>query len=181
VNAASVVVLVAITAYYAWQSKRQVMAANRQAEAAQKTLDVLLKEKVEQREIDIATVGIQLQAATSMIDDWLIRVSSESYDIPEEIDIAPANFIVSIQSAYRVDSVVAGYMYAGLQFIEKAETDIRVMQMNDPAQYQDSPAAMSICLGDRKKLQERASKNLNVARFKFESAKTRFDATTATA
>jgi hypothetical protein len=180
VNTLSVVALAFITGYYAWQSKRQVTAANRQADAAQKTLDLLLREKTEQRQIDISTVGIQLESATHMIDDWLRRVSLESYDIPEVIDITPANLINTIQSAYRIDADIAGHMHAGLQYIEVAETDIRAMQLNDPSLHQDSPMAMGIYTEARKKLQDRAAHSLNIARSKFESAKSRFDAITAT-
>ncbi len=63
VNLFLVLVLVLVTMYYerherrqADASREQVAASNRQAEVAQKTLDFLLKEREQQRQIDVSAV-----------------------------------------------------------------------------------------------------------------------------
>jgi len=184
-NAVLALVLAAITAYYAWHargqanaSREQVAASNRQAEAALKTLDLLLKEKEQQRRIDISTVAFQLEAAIHMVDDWRERIESESYDLPDVIEIRPMNFTSAIPNADRIDQIVAGYMGAALLYVAGAETDIRVMRDKNPSEYVDSPMAMGITAETRKRLQQRAGRNLNVARFKLDEARTRLNALT---
>jgi hypothetical protein len=87
--------------------------SSRQADAAQKTIDLLLKQREEQRRIDISTVGFQLEAAIHMIDDWSERIASETYnELPDVIEIRATNFSSSIANADRIDGIVAGYMGA---------------------------------------------------------------------
>jgi hypothetical protein len=192
-SVALALVLAVITGYYATQAKRQadankaqveasreqVLASNRQAQAAQNTLTLLLEEKEQQRGIDRFTVQFQLEAAIQMVEDWQKRLDKESYDLPEIIEMPPANFLSAIQNADRVDQVVAGYMGAALLFMQKAQTDAQIMRdRDDPSQYQNSPMAMSLTSDTRDRLQQRAGYNLNVARFKLLSARTRFEAIT---
>ena|ERR1700688_113472 len=178
-NVLLVFVLVAINTYYAWHSKRQadaskeqVAAANRQADAAQKTLDLLLKQNEQQRRIDESTVGFTVEAAISAIDDWTERLNSESYDLPDFIEILPAKFNSAISCADRVERGIGGYMAAGALFVAKAETDIRIMQDKNPALFPDSPLHYSHAVETRGRLQKRASKSLSVARFKLDIART---------
>jgi hypothetical protein len=176
-------VLAAITAYYAIHaraqakaSREQVTSSNRQADAAQKTIALLLKEKEEQQRIDTSTVLFQIDAAIHTIDDWRDRIQSESFDLPEIIEIRSTNFNSAIMNASRIDSIVAGYMDAALLYIATAETDVRIMRDKNPDLYPDSPLAMGMTTETRKRLQTRAGRNLNVARFKLNEARTRLDA-----
>jgi hypothetical protein len=186
-NVLLVLVLVAVNVYYAWQANRQanasraqVDASTRQADAAQKTLDLLLKQSEQQRRADVSTVRFQLEAAIHMIDDWLERIGSETYnELPDVIEIRPTNFSSSLANADRLDSVVAMYMGAGQLYITAAETDIRVMcgktlDQCDPT----SPLAISMTQQSYKRWHGKAVKNLNVARFKLDEARTRLVAIT---
>ena len=132
------IVLAAITFYYARHAKRQADASkdslessNRQADAAQRTLDLLLKEKEQQRKVDTSVVTIQIHAAIAMIDDWRHRIESESFDLPDVIQMCPVNFVNSISNAERIDGIVAGYMGASLLYIEKAQTDALVLRSKE--------------------------------------------------
>ena len=67
-------------------------------------------------------------------------------------------------------------MDAALLYIASAETDVRIMRDKNPDMYPDSPLAMGMTVETRKRLQARAGRNLNVARFKLSEAHTRLDA-----
>jgi hypothetical protein len=192
-NVGLVLVLALINTYYAWQANRQanasreqvaasnqqVAASNRQADAAQKTLDLLLEQSKQQERLDLSTVRFQLEAAIHMIDEWLERIGPATYsELPDVIEIRPTNFSNSIASADRIDGVVAMYMGAGLLYISAAETDIRVMRDQNPAQHASSHLAMHGALEAHKRFRDKAMNNLNVARFKLLEAKTRLSADT---
>jgi hypothetical protein len=174
-NVVLVLVLVAITFYYALHAKRQadtgreqVAASNRQAEIAQTTLDLLLKQREQQHQIDVSAVSFQLAAAIQMIEAWQTRLASDSYpQVPDVIDLRPTNFSGSITNADRVDGIVAGYMSAGLLYIAEAETNIRVMRSANPSLLQSWQQP-----------RDKAAYNLNVARSKLGEARTRLIALT---
>jgi len=172
-------VLAAITCYYARHAKRQADASkdlldssNRQADAAQKTLGLLLKEKEQQRKVDNSAVTFQIRAAIEMIDDWRRRIQSESFDLPDVIQMCPMSFTSTISSAERIDEVVAGYMGAALLYIDKAQADALVLRSKEINQGASLLEFNQINV-TRKRLQERAGNNLNVARFKLLEAQTR--------
>ncbi len=172
-------VLAAITCYYAWHAKRQADASkdllnssNRQADAAQKTLGLLLKEKEQQRKVDTSAAAFQIQAAIEMIDDWRRRIQSESFDLPDVIQMCPMNFASTMSGAERIDEIVAGYMGAALLYLEKAQTDALVLRTKEINQGA-SIIEFNQINATRKRLQERAGSNLNVARFKLLEAQTR--------
>jgi len=103
-NTLLVFVLALVTMYYAWHEKRQadasreqVAASNRQAEVAQETLDFLLKQREQQRRIDVSTVSFQLEAAIHIVDDWTQRIASEAYNLPEVMLYAPQTLAVRFQ------------------------------------------------------------------------------------
>jgi hypothetical protein len=82
------------------------------------------------------------------------------------------NFTRTISSAERIDEVVAGYMGAALLYLDKAQTDalvLRTKEINQGASILEFNQIDAI----RKRLQERAGYNLNVARFKLLEAQTR--------
>ena len=169
-NVVLVLLLAAIITYYAWHAKRQadashqeVAASNRHADIAQQTLELLLKQNEQQRQIDLSTVRFNLEAAVHMVDEWQTRIRPDSYpQLPDVIEIRPTNFSSSIVNADRVDGIVAEYMGAALLYISEAETNIRVMHGANPALPQSwlTPS-------------EKAANALGVARFKLDSARTR--------
>jgi len=84
-NVVLVLLLAAITTYYAWHAKRQADASNqevaaskRQADIAQQTLDFLLRQTEQQRRIDLSAVSFNLEAAIHMVDQWQTRIRSDS-------------------------------------------------------------------------------------------------------
>ena len=168
-NVVLVLLLAAITTYYAWHAKRQadashqeVAASKRQADIAQQTLDLLLRQTEQQRQIDLSTVSFNLEAAIHMVDQWQTRMRSDGYpQLPDVIEIRPTNFSSSVVNADRFDSIVAGYMGAALLYIAEAEMNIRIMQGANPlSQSWLEP-------------REKAANALGVARFKLDSARTR--------
>ncbi len=169
-NVVVVLLLAAITTYYAWHAKRQadashqeLAASKRQADIAQQTLELLLKQTEQQRQIDLSAVSFSLEAAIHMVDQWQTRMRSDSYpQLPDVIEIRPTNFSSSIVNADRVDGIVAEYMGAALLYISEAETNIRVIHGANPALPQSwlTPS-------------EKAANALGVARFKLDSARTR--------
>ena len=169
-NVVLVLLLAAITTYYAWHAKRQadasqqqVAASNRQADIAQQTLNLLLRQTEQQRQIDVSTVSFNLEAAIHMVDQWQTRMRSDGYpQLPDVIELRPTNFSSSVANAERFDSIVAGYMGAALLYISEAETNIRIMRGANPAVPQS-------WLEPR----EKAANALGVARFKLDSARTR--------
>jgi hypothetical protein len=170
-----VLMLAAITTYYAWHAKRQadashqeVAASKRQADIAQQTLDFLLRQAEQQRQIDLSAVSFNLEAAIHMVDQWQTRIRSDSYpQLPDVIELRPTNFSSSVANAEKFDSIAAGYMGAALLYISEAETNIRVIRCANPALPQS-------WLTPR----EKAANALGVARFKLDSARTRLRAFT---
>jgi hypothetical protein len=173
VNVVLVLLLAFLTTYYAWHAKRQadashqeVAASKRQADIAQQTLDFLLRQTEQQRQIDLSTVSFNLEAAIHMVDQWQTRIRSDSYpQLPDVIELRPTNFSSSVANAEKFDSIAAAYMGAALLYISEAETNIRVKRGANPALPQS-------WLQPR----EKAANALGVARFKLDSARTRLRA-----
>jgi hypothetical protein len=171
-NVALVVVLAAINIYYAWHAKRQadassqqVASSNRQAEIAAETLFILRRQIDQQREADIAIVGLQLRVASHTVEDWIKRIGLDGYpQLPDEISIVPADFSVATQRANSIDPVVAENMGAASLYIVEAETNLKIVRASDPSQA-----------NGWKEMQEKAAKNLNIAKYKLNVARTRWD------
>jgi hypothetical protein len=183
-NVMLALMLAIVTLYYASHAKRQadaskdqVAASNRQADAAMKTLDILLKEKEQQARLDVFSVKFQLRAAAQLIDDWQERIDSETLDLPDEIEILPTSFNSTISNAERIDHMVAGYMASAAHFVAKAELDTRVLRDRDPALGANDP--LPAAMQARMRLRERIALNLSTARAKIAEASARLEAATA--
>jgi hypothetical protein len=171
-NVAMVVVLTAINVYYAWHAKRQadasrqqVASSNRQAEIAAETLSILRRQIDQQRETDVSIVALQLRVASHTVEDWLKRIGIDGYpQLPDEIRITPADFNVATHRANAIDPVVAENMGAASLYIVEAETNLKVLRAADPTQS-----------SQWKEMQEKAAKNLNIAKYKLNVARTRWD------
>ncbi len=181
-NCLLALMLAIVTLYYASHAKRQadaskdqVDASNRQADAAIRTLDILLKEKEQQARLDLFSVKFQLRAATQLIDDWQERVNAETLDLPDVIEILPANFNSAISNAERIDQMVAGYMASAAHFAAKAELDVRVLRDRDPARHVDTPLSADSTAQSRLRLRERIGITLSTARAKIAEARTRLE------
>ena len=172
-NVLLVLVLVAINSYYAWHSKRQADASqaqvdtsNRQKEIAAETLSILRKQIDQQRTADLATVALQLKVAIHTVEDWLKRIGSDTFpQLPDEIRILSADFSIATQRANTIDPIVAENLGAASLYAGEAETNIRILRTWDPAQP-----------GNWKETQDKAKKNLNIAKYKLNVARTRWEA-----
>ena len=177
-NVLLVVILAAVNVYYAWHSKRQadasraqVETSNRQAEIAAETLTILRKQIDQERTADVGTVTLQLKVALHTIEDWLKRIATDSYpQLPEEIRILAADFSSATQRANAIDHIVAENMGAAALYVGHAETNLSILRTFDAAQSQSW-----------QEMQAKARKNLDIARYKLNVARTRWDSTIAPA
>jgi len=175
-NEILVLVLVSINMYYAWHAKRQADAssaqvdtANRQREIAAETLSILRKQIEQQRTADLATVGLQLKVAIHTIEDWLKRIGSVAFpQLPDEIRILPTDFGIATQRANAIDPIVAENMGAAALYAGEAETNIRILRSGNPAKPESW-----------KEMQDKATNNLNIAKYKLNVARTRWESTNA--
>ena len=171
-NVLMVVVLTAINIYYAWHAKRQadasreqVTASTRQAEIAGETLSLLRKQIDQQHRADRASVTLQLKVAIHVIEDWLKRIVSDKHpQLPDEISIFPADFSTATQRANAIDPIVAENMGAASLYVTEAETNLKIMQSAVPGSQ------------NSKEVQEKATSNLNIAKYKLSVARTRWEA-----
>jgi hypothetical protein len=171
-NVLLVVVLTAINIYYAWHAKRQADASRaqveisiRQAGIAEESLAILRKQIEQQHRADLATVTLQLKVAIHAIDDWMKRIGGESYpQLPNEIRILSDDFSVATHRANALDEIVAENMGAAALYIVEAENNLRILR----ARQADQPEGW-------KDVQEKASKSLNIAKYKLNVARTRWE------
>ena len=171
-NVLLVMVLTGINIYYAWHAKRQadasreqVAAATRQAEIAADTLSLLRKQIAEQHTADTGAVSLQLKVAIHRLEEWLKRIACDGYpQLPDEIQILPADFALATQRASAIDQILAENMGAASLYAAEAETNIRILRGRDPTQ----PDGW-------KDVQEKASKSLNIAKYKVSVARTRWE------
>lgn len=171
-NVLLVVILAAVNVYYAWHSKRQADASraqvdtsNRQAEIAAETLSLLRKQIDQQRTADVGTVALQLKVALHTIEDWMKRIGSQTYpQLPVDIKILSSDFSIATQRANAMDHIVAENMGSALVYTVEAETNLSILRATDPAKIEGW-----------REMQEKAKKNLDVARYKLNVARTRWD------
>jgi hypothetical protein len=175
-NVTLVLVLTTINVYYAWLAKRQadassaqVDSSSRQREIAAETLSILRKQIEQQRTADLATVGLQLKVAIHTIEDWLKRIGSVAFpQLPDEIRILPADFSIATQRANAIDPIVGENMGAAALYAGEAETNIRILRSGNPAKPESW-----------KEMQDKATNNLNIAKYKLNVSRTRWESTNA--
>lgn len=171
-NVLLVVVLTSINIYYAWHAKRQadaakaqVETASRQQEIAAETLAILRKQIDQQRTADLATVALQLKVAIHTVEDWIKRIGSGAFpQLPDEIKILSPDFSIATQRANVMDPIVAENMGGASLYAGEAETNLRILRAANPAQPQSW-----------KEMQEKATENLNKAKYKLNVARTRLE------
>jgi hypothetical protein len=177
-NVLLVVILTAINIYYAWHAKRQadaskaqVEASNRQAALAEESLSILRKQIEQQHRADLATVTLQLKVAMHAIDDWMKRIAGDTYpQLPDRISILSDDFSVATHRANALDEIVAENMGAAALYIVEAENNMRILQ----AAQSDQPSGW-------KDVQEKAAKSLNIAKYKLNVARTRWESASSQA
>lgn len=175
-NVLLVLVLAIINIYYAWHARRQanasldqVVASNRQAEIAAETLSILQKQMEQQRTSDLATVSLQLKIAIHTVEDWLKRIGLDVCpQLPDEIRVLPTEFSIATQRASVIDQIVAENMGAAAVYAGEAENNIRILRGNS------AQADMW------KQNRDKATNNLNIAKYKLSIARTRWDTMTET-
>ena len=174
ISSTLIAVLVGTTSYHAWYAKRQADAhikqaevSNKLAENAQQTLNSILEQQRQQREIDISRVTFQLETALQTVDAWKERLNPGATDFPQlpqnPAEVRPVNFIDATRSADQIDPGVASYMQVGLHFITEAEIAINVLRASDP----DHQSWMQV--------RDKAVNTLNTARLKLDEARTRLN------
>jgi hypothetical protein len=171
-NLLLVVILTAINIYYAWHAKRQadaskaqVQASNRQASLAEESLAILRKQIEQQHRADLATVTLQLKIAIHAIDDWMKRIAGDAYpQLPHEISILSDDFSVATHRANAIDEIVAENMGAAALYIVESENNLRILR----ARQGDQPEGW-------KDVQEKAHKSLNIAKYKLNVARARWE------
>ncbi|HEY7099496.1 MAG TPA: hypothetical protein VH437_22415 [Terriglobales bacterium] len=173
-NVLLVLVLTVINIYYAWHARRQadasreqVAVSSHQAVTAAETLSILQKQMEQQRTSDLATVTLQLKVAIHTVEDWLKRIGSEQPQLPDEIRILSTEFNIATHRANAIDQIVAENMGAASLYVGEAETNIRLLRNKNTAQ----PATW-------KQNQEKATNNLNIAKYKLSVARTRWETMT---
>jgi hypothetical protein len=174
-NVLLVVVLTTINIYYAWHAKRQADASsaqvdtsNRQREIAAETLAILRKQIDQQRTADLATVALQLKVAMHTVEDWLKRISSSAFpQLPDEIRILSTDFSIATQRANAIDPIVGENMGGASLYAGEAETNIRILRTGNPTKPESW-----------KEMQDKATKNLNIAKYKLNVARTRWETMT---
>ena len=173
-NVLLVLVLTVINIYYAWHARRQadasreqVAVSSRQAVTAADTLSILQKQMDQQRISDLATVTLQLKVAIHTVEDWLKRIGSEQPQLPDEIRILSTEFSIATHRANAIDQIVAENMGAASLYVGEAETNIRLLRNRNTAQPQTW-----------KQNQEKATNNLNIAKYKLSVARTRWETMT---
>jgi len=172
-NVLLVLILTSINIYYAWHAKRQadasraqVDASNRQAAIAEASLTILRQEMEQQHRTDLATVTLHLKIATHAIDDWIKRIAGDiPPHLPEEIHILSDDFSVAMHRANTLDEIVAENMGAAALYVAEAQTNLGILR--------DRTGQPTL---DRKNVQERASKSLNIAKYKLNVARARWEA-----
>ena len=175
-NVLLVVVLTTINIYYAWHAKRQADASsaqvdtsNRQKEIAAETLAILRKQLEQQRTADLATVALQIKVAIHTLEDWIKRIGSTSFpQLPDEIRILSPDFSIATQRANTIDPIVGENMGGASVYAGEAETNIRILRAGDPAKPQSW-----------KEMQDKATENLNKAKYKLNVARTRLETMTS--
>jgi cell division protein FtsL len=174
-NVLLVLVLTAINVYYAWHAKRQadassaqVETSNRQREIAAETLSILRKQIDQQRTADLATVALQLKVAIHTVEDWIKRIGSSGFpQLPDEIRILSTDFSIATQRANSIDPIVGENMGGASLYAGEAETNIRILRTGDPAKPESW-----------KQMQDKATNNLNIAKYKLNVARTRWESMT---
>jgi cell division protein FtsL len=174
-NVLLVLVLTAINVYYAWHAKRQadassaqVETSNRQREIAAETLSILRKQIDQERTADLATVALQLKVAIHTVEDWIKRIGSSGFpQLPDEIRILSTDFSIATQRANSIDPIVGENMGGASLYAGEAETNIRILRTGDPAKPESW-----------KQMQDKATNNLNIAKYKLNVARTRWESMT---
>jgi len=173
-NVLLVLVLTVINIYYAWHARRQadasreqVAVSSRQAVTAADTLSILQKQMDQQRISDLATVTLQLKVAIHTVEDWLKRIGLENPQLPDEIRILSTDFSIATHRANAIDQIVAENMGAASLYVGEAETNIRLLRNRNTAQPETW-----------KQNQEKATNNLNIAKYKLSVARTRWETMT---
>ena len=177
-NLLLVVILTAINIYYARHAKRQadaskeqVDASNRQATLAEESLTILRKQVEQQHRADLATVNLQLKVAIHAVDDWMKRIGGENYpQLPDKISILSDDFSVATHRANALDEIVAENMGSAALYIVEAEHNIRILRSSESGQP-----------GGWKNVQEKANKSLNIAKYKLNVARTRWESASSLA
>jgi hypothetical protein len=163
INAISVVVLVAVTWYYARtnnrilkESEKMRRAAELQAAAAAATLRRLKEQAVHQNALSRSIVRTTIDSAIQNAKDWkgLIRINFvNGYTFPSPDNLVPADFHGVMQHAREISLDCANSLSSAFDDLRSAQKEIEVLRQGskgtpqpgffDPARYDLGPSLTS--------------------------------------
>jgi hypothetical protein len=166
VNAVSVVVLVGVTAYYAWTTRailsesekmraaaeKQAIAADAQASVANATLAHLRQQIEELQGLGKSTLRNTVDSVIRNIDDWKKRdikanfVTAEAF--PSAAELVPENASIALDHARRVSEECATLLAGAFDDLRSSQGEIEILRRGaalrrteyfDPAPYDPGP------------------------------------------
>src|SRR5215472_17327574 len=139
VNSLSVVILVAVTAYYAKktadileESRKARIASESQALAAQHSLDLLRAQLVDQLGIGRAVIESAIESAMSAISYWKQRPLtnvSKGPGLPPSGNLVPANALAAVEHARRFSPQAAQELSSAFDDLRSAVSEIERVKL----------------------------------------------------
>lgn len=131
VNAAAVLVLVGVTAWYAWSTRKILRAAERQAQVSEDTLKNLKAQVAVQAEVGRMIVANAIQTARAGIDYWkaasVITLAVRGA-LPTTIDLVPADADAALECAARISPVAAAELRSGFDCLRRVRGELGIMR-----------------------------------------------------
>jgi hypothetical protein len=166
INAVSVIVLVAVTGYYAWTTRnilkesekmrkaaeKQAIAADAQASVANATLAHLRHQVEELQGLGKSTVRTTVDSVISSIEDWRkldIRenlVTAEAF--PSPAGLVPENASIALEHARRISEDCVSALTSAFDDLRAAQNQIEILRRGavirqtgyfDPRRYDPGP------------------------------------------
>ena len=131
VNAAAVLILVAVTAWYAWSTHRILRATKRQADVAEASLNVAQHQLQEQAQIGKMIIANAIQTATADIEYWKeigVLNLAATRALPANIDLVPANAGSALEHASRISKEAAAELQAAFNCLRRARGELEMLR-----------------------------------------------------
>jgi hypothetical protein len=138
ISAYSTVILVLVTAYYAYktskildESRKARQAAERQAAAAEASIR-LLREQIEERAgLDKTIVASAMQTAIRNIEYWQganVYSLAAIHAIPQNVQLLPGNANSAVEHSRRISVEGSGELSSALDYLRYAENEIQILR-----------------------------------------------------
>jgi len=131
VNAAAVLVLVGVTAWYAWSTRKILRAAERQAQVAEETLKNLKEQVAVQAGVGRMIVANAIQTARTDIVYWkaanVITLAVRGA-LPTTIDLVPADAGAALEYAARISRGAAAELRSAFDCLRRVRGELEIMR-----------------------------------------------------